>query len=103
MEKTIVTIILTPEQITQELQELPGWSYTNEKISKEFSFADFMDSLNFINQLAPYCESLDHHPDILWQYNKIRFDLQRFDIGGKVTNKDILVARHIEELYSKKK
>ncbi|MBI2054250.1 MAG: 4a-hydroxytetrahydrobiopterin dehydratase, partial [Candidatus Staskawiczbacteria bacterium] len=28
------------------------------KIAKEFKFADFMDSLNFINAIAPFCEKI---------------------------------------------
>ena len=91
--------ILSEEQIKIELETLPGWEYKEEKISKQFKFADFMGSLNFINKLAPYCEEIDHHPDCHIFYSKVLFELQRFDIGGKVTDKDILVARKIEELF----
>jgi len=93
------TTILTEQEIQEELKNLPGWTYKDNKISKEFQFKDFMGSLNFINKLAPYCEELDHHPDVYIFYSKVVFDLQRFDIGGKVTNKDIMVASHIESLY----
>ncbi len=91
--------ILSPEQIQEELKKLEGWSYKDEKISKEFKFNDFMDSLNFVNKLAPYCEKLDHHPDVHIFYSKILFELQRFDVGGKVTDKDFMVAHEIERLY----
>jgi pterin-4a-carbinolamine dehydratase len=62
-----------------------------------------MDSLGFINKLAPFCEANDHHPDIHLLYSKIIFELQRFDIGGKVSNKDFMVAAEIERLYSERK
>lgn len=91
--------ILTEGQIQEELKTLPDWKHKDNKISKEFKFTDFMGSLHFINQLAPYCETLDHHPDVHIFYNKVLFELQRFDIGGKVTDKDIIVAREIEKLY----
>ena len=91
--------ILTKEQIQEHLKNIPGWEYKNDKISKQFSFEDFMGSLGFVSKLAPYCESLDHHPDIHIFYNKILFELQRFDVGGKVTDKDFLVAKEIERLY----
>lgn len=94
--------ILTQEEIKEALKELPGWDYKENKISKEFKFADFMGSLNFINALAPFCEANDHHPDMHIFYNKILFELQRFDIGGKVTDRDILVAKEIERLYKEK-
>ncbi len=94
--------ILSKKEIGQELSGLPGWAYKKNKISKKFEFKDFMDSLNFVNKLAPYCDGVDHHPDVHIFYNKVLFELQRFDVGGKVTNKDFMVARKIERLYQKK-
>lgn len=94
--------ILTQEEITDGLQSLPGWEFKNNKISKEFKFTDFMGSLHFINTLAPFCEKLDHHPDIHIFYSKVLFELQRFDVGGKVTDKDFMIAHKIEELYAAK-
>ena len=94
--------ILTQEEIQQELLHLEGWVYNNDKISKEFKCNDFMDSLNFVNKLAPYCEQIDHHPDVHIFYSKVLFELQRFDVGGKVTDKDILVAKEIERLYKER-
>jgi 4a-hydroxytetrahydrobiopterin dehydratase len=99
MEKAV---IISPEKIAEELTSLPGWNYQDNKIAKQFEFADFMDSLHFVNRLAPYCESMDHHPDVHIFYNKVLFELQRFDVGGKVTDKDIAVAREIERLYSER-
>lgn len=80
-------------------EELPGWKYADDKISKEFGFKDFMDSLSFINEMAPYFEQRDHHPDTHILYSKVLFELQRFDIGGKVTDRDIEVAKEIEKRY----
>src|SRR3989344_9153312 len=94
--------VLTEQEICDELQSLPGWEYKDNKISKELKFKDFMDSLGFINQLAPYCEKEDHHPDVHIFYSKVLFELQRFDIGGKVTDKDVIIAKKIEELYSQR-
>src|SRR3989344_4587417 len=96
------TKILTKEEIDQNLQSLEGWKYQADKISKEFKFSDFMGSLGFINALAPYCESIDHHPDAHIYYSKVLFELQRFDVGGKVTDKDFMVAKEIERLYKDK-
>jgi 4a-hydroxytetrahydrobiopterin dehydratase len=94
--------ILSQEKIQEELKKLEGWTYNDNKISKEFKFNDFMDSLNFINVLAPFCEQLDHHPDVHIFYSKVLFELQRFDLGGKVTDKDFMVAGEIERLYKEK-
>ncbi len=91
--------ILSTEEITQKLEEFPGWEYGNDKISKQFEFKSFLAGIDFVNSLASFCEEIDHHPDIHIAYKKIRFELQRFDVGGKVTDRDFTVARKIEELY----
>jgi 4a-hydroxytetrahydrobiopterin dehydratase len=61
-----------------------------------------MDALDFIKSIASFCESIDHHPDIHLFYNKILFELQRFDVGGKVTDKDFMAAEEIEKVYKKR-
>ena len=103
--------ILTPEEITAGLKNLPGWQFQNDptspeassgqgKISKEYKFKDFMDSLGFINSMAPIFEANDHHPDTCIYYSKVIFKLQRFDVGGKVTDKDLSIAGEIERHYN---
>lgn len=92
--------ILTKEEIGAKLKSLPGWDYADDKISKEFKFADFVGSLSFINRLVAYFQEMDHHPDVHIFYSKVKFELQRFDIGGKVTDRDIEVAAKIEETYA---
>jgi 4a-hydroxytetrahydrobiopterin dehydratase len=92
--------ILTNEEIEVALESLPGWTFAEDKISKEFKFTDFMDSLGFVNTLAPIFEAHDHHPDIALDYSKITFGLQRFDVGGKVTDRDLFIAHEIEKAYA---
>lgn len=94
--------ILTENQISEKLKSFEGWAYKDNKISKEFKFDDFMGSLNFVNALAPFCEANDHHSDVHIFYNKVLFELQRFDVGGKVTDKDFMVAQEIERLYKER-
>lgn len=59
-----------------------------------------MGAFTFVSALAPYFEQMDHHPDIHIFYNRIVFELQRFDIGGRVTDRDLTVAGEIERRYS---
>ncbi len=94
--------ILPEEEIKKELAGLPGWEREGMKIKKQFKFQDFADSLNFINGLLPYCEELDHHPDAHIFYSKVLFELTRYDVGEKLTDKDFAIARKIEELYAEK-
>jgi len=91
---------LTDKEITEKLKDFPGWNFHDDKISKQFEFKSFSDAVLFINKLTPFCNKIDHHPDIHIYYKKILFDLQRFSVGGKVMERDFTVAREIERLYS---
>lgn len=91
--------ILTNQEIKTKLKNFPGWNFHDNKISKEFQFNTFDDGINFIAKLAPFCNSIDHHPDIHIYYTKIIFELQRFSVGGKVTERDFTIAKKIENLY----
>ena len=94
--------ILTDEEINEGLKELLGWEYKSDKIFKEFKFKDFMDALSFIVKLSSIFEINDHHPDMHIYYSKILFELQRFDIGGKVTDLDLKIAKEIELKYKER-
>lgn len=92
--------ILDNEVIFLMLKNFPGWSFKEDKISKEFVFLDFVSSIQFVLGLTPIFEKNDHHPDIHIYYNKIVFELQRFDVGGKVTDMDFKIASEIDNAYS---
>ena len=92
--------ILTVDEVNAALKELPGWKFENDKISKEFAFADFVGSLAFINRMVAYFQEMDHHPDTHIFYSKVLFELQRFDVGGKVTDRDIEIAKLLEKTYA---
>lgn len=93
--------VLTPEEVEAKLKDYPGWKFHDDKISKEFVFESFTKAVEFVNKLAPFCNKIDHHPDIHIYYKKIVFDLTRFSVGGKVTLRDFTVASEIERLWAR--
>lgn len=95
--------VLTEAQIKQALKQLPGWKYADDKLTKEFKFADFVGSLSFINRMVAFFQENDHHPDTHIFYSTVKFELQRFDAGAKVTDRDVLVAKEIDKTYKTEK
>ncbi len=92
--------ILSEEEIKSALTTLKDWTYSDKnKLTKEFKFADFVGSLSFLNRMVAYFQEMDHHPDVHIFYNMVIIELQRFDVGGKVTDRDIEVAKKIDETY----
>ncbi len=87
---------LTQQQINDSLKALPGWSYTGEAIEKQYELSDFVDAIDFVNDIAELAEEANHHPDIGISYNEVTITLWTHSEGG-VTQKDTSLAAQIEE------
>ena len=92
---------LDHNEISRKLSKLSDWKFDHNKITKTFEFSSFLNGIEFLNELAPFCDEIDHHPDIHIYYKKITFDLSRFSVGSKVTDRDFAVADKIEEIFRK--
>ena len=69
------------------------------KLSRTFEFQDSVASLSFVNSLVAYFEKMDHHPDVCIEYGEVTFELTRYDMGGKVTDRDVEVAKKISSVH----
>lgn len=92
---------LSDDQIVEELTDLSGWEHENDKLTKEFGFDNFRDAIAFINRIAFEAEEQVHHPEIFNVYNTVNISLSTHDAGGKVTKKDVKLAKTIESLFNK--
>ncbi len=91
---------LSSEKINTALSDLDGWSHEEDKLKKEFSFDNFRDAMAFITRIAFEAEEQVHHPEIFNVYNTVNIALSTHDAGGKVTEKDLKLAKSIESLYN---
>ncbi len=85
------------EQAAQLIEPLSGWSFEENGIQKMFQFSDFVHAWGFMSQVAILAEKANHHPEWSNVYNKVEIRLSTHDAGG-VTDKDIDLARAIEDL-----
>jgi 4a-hydroxytetrahydrobiopterin dehydratase len=91
--------VLTARELRVIMPRLSGWTLAHNKLSRTFEFRDFVDSLSFVNSLVVYFETVDHHPDVRIAYGEATFELTRYDVGGRVTDRDVEVAKKISSLY----
>lgn len=89
---------LTPNQIQEALQGLPGWEVDGSKLLKAYKLKDFKAALAFINAVGAIAERLDHHPDIHNSWNRVTLRLCTHDAGGQITEKDLTLARAIQSI-----
>jgi 4a-hydroxytetrahydrobiopterin dehydratase len=90
---------LSEAQISNELKSLPGWEYQDNSLRKLFRFKEFMDGIRFIGRVAEMAEAADHHPDIHVNYTRVTFICSTHSDGG-VTDKDVRLAREIEQAFA---
>ena len=95
--------VLSKKELATILPRLAGWRLKSNKLTRTFEFQDFVASLSFVNALVAYFETVDHHPDVTIAYGEITFELTRYDVGGKVTDRDVEVAKKISSTYGTRK
>lgn len=76
------------------------WTEKNDKLSRTFTFKDFVDAFSFMTRVAMNAEKIDHHPEWSNVYNKVEINLSTHDAGDKVTDKDRKLAALIDKLYA---
>ena len=91
---------LDAKEVSANLRKVSGWKLQGKRITKTFIFEDFMQVIRFVNRLAKIAESMDHHPDISINYNKIRLSLTTHDEGG-LTSKDFRLAAKINRMKTR--
>lgn len=90
-------MLLSEQDIMQNLSWLDGWEQSGIEIEKQFKFKNFIHSIGFVNKVAILAEKADHHPDILVQYSKVKLVLSTHSEGG-ITEKDFSLANQIENI-----
>lgn len=88
---------LTDSQIQQQLMRLPGWTQQNQQLQRTFIFKNFVEAIAFVNQLVEPSEQLQHHPDLLINYNKVTVTLSTHDARG-ITQKDFDLANMFSQI-----
>ena len=88
--------ILEPDELSEALKSLDGWTTDGKVIKKRLKFENFAGALDFVNRVGALAEVADHHPDITFGWGYAELALTTHDRGG-VTDVDIALARKIDQ------
>jgi 4a-hydroxytetrahydrobiopterin dehydratase len=89
---------LTSAEIKEALQTIPGWTLQDGKLTREWTFKDFIQAMEFVNKIATLAEAAGHHPDIDIRYNRVHLSLVSHDAGG-ITQRDANMAKQINQKF----
>lgn len=77
--------------------ELVSWQVLDGKLYREFVFANFVEAINFIDRVATWAETWNHHPEWSNVYNRVKVELWTHDVGG-ISHLDFQLAKKMNEL-----
>ncbi len=83
------------------LEQTPGWRIAPDglSLSREFTFKNFVEAMDFANKITPIAESEGHHPDLTIGWGKVTVTLMTHAIGGLSEN-DFILATKISAITS---
>jgi 4a-hydroxytetrahydrobiopterin dehydratase len=75
------------------------WQDKNDSLYKKFEFKDFKQAFSFMQKVADVAEQANHHPKWLNEWNIVEIWLSSHEAGNKITDKDQVLAKTIDEIY----
>lgn len=77
---------LTATEVVAKLAQLDGWSLSGDgahvAIEKTYRFANYYETISFVNAVAFIANAEDHHPDLSVHYDRCVVRLNTHDVGG---------------------
>ncbi|NML46772.1 4a-hydroxytetrahydrobiopterin dehydratase [Ramlibacter sp. G-1-2-2] len=94
---------LTPTQIVTRLAELPGWKLSGDgadvAIERTYTFANYYETIAFVNALAFIAHAADHHPDLSVHFNRCVVRFSTHDVQG-ISDTDFACAARADALLA---
>ena len=89
---------LGAEELTAQLRELPGWNVEVGAIVRTYAFANYFETVAFVNALAYMVHREDHHPDLSVGYNRCTVRYSTHSADG-VTQNDLICAAKTDAIF----
>lgn len=91
--------MLNDQEIAARLAVLDGWMRDGNTIVKTYHFANYHETMAFVNASAWISHRTDHHPDLEVGYNRCVVRYSTHSAGG-LTDKDFTCAARLDALFA---
>lgn len=85
--------------IAAQLAVLPQWSHVDGALQASFGFADWWETVAFVNALAWMVHRQDHHPELAVSYDRCTVRFSTHSAGG-VTISDFACAARTDAIHA---
>ncbi len=89
--------LLPKPEVVQALAGLPGWKLDGDEIVRIFTLGNFVEAVEFVNQITELAEDANHHSDVDIRWNKVTLRLSTYSKGG-LTKADFALAAQIDAI-----
>ena len=90
-------------EVVTHLSKLDGWKLTgdgaNVSVEKTFHFANYFETIAFVNAVALVAHKQNHHPDLQVHYNRCVVRFNTHDVGG-ISVTDFDCAAQVDALLT---
>jgi 4a-hydroxytetrahydrobiopterin dehydratase len=94
---------LTATEIVANLAKVEGWTLTGDgpsvAIEKTYRFANYYETITFVNAVAFIANAQDHHPDLSVHYDRCVVRFNTHDVQG-ISATDFDCATQIDGLLA---
>jgi 4a-hydroxytetrahydrobiopterin dehydratase len=84
-------------QVEAHLARVRDWALKDGAIEKTWRFANFHETMAFVNALAWIAHAEDHHPDLALGYSRCTVRFNTHSVGGISIN-DFICAAKVDAL-----
>ena len=93
---------LNPTELVTQLTQLNGdaangWKLIDGALEKTWAFANFHETMAFVNAVAWVAHREDHHPDVAFGYNRCTLRFNTHDVNG-ISVSDFFCAAAVNAL-----
>ncbi|GAA2222691.1 4a-hydroxytetrahydrobiopterin dehydratase [Streptomyces amakusaensis] len=88
-------VVLTEDEITEQLTLAPGWQRHGEQITRSFAIR-YHGGVALIVHVADVERLIGHHADIDLRWDHVRFTITTHDAGHRLTTADFDLAHRID-------
>jgi 4a-hydroxytetrahydrobiopterin dehydratase len=89
---------LKGDELEALAKQVPQWQVVNEHhLTRNFTFPDFRQALDFVNRVGAIAEEQGHHPNILLTWGRAEITIWTHKIDG-LTESDFILAAKIDQL-----
>ena len=101
--KALTRRALTATEVVANIAKLEGWTLSGDgvavAIEKTFVFANYYETMAFVNAVAFVAHRQDHHPDLSVHFKRCVVHFNTHDVGG-ISMTDFETAALVDALQA---